>query len=190
MIAVFLPPMWLAFVPIVLLEAWVLARLLNLSFGRTVTPAFLSNLASTLVGVPLVWFVLAVLEGICCGEARGLTDFSTRLYAVTVQAPWLIPYGQDLRWMLPCALSVLAVPCFAASVMVETPVNGYLLRFADRRSLWRATAAANACSYILLGLLIWPAWTVADHMPGLFGPVGEWFVEITFEVVGALTGRH
>jgi hypothetical protein len=32
MVAVFLPPMWLAFIPIVLLEALVLARLLKISF--------------------------------------------------------------------------------------------------------------------------------------------------------------
>ena len=45
-------------------------------------------------------------------------------------------------------------------------------------------------SVVLLALLIWPAWKLADHMPDLFGPVGEWFVETTFKAVGALTGRH
>jgi hypothetical protein len=92
--------------------------------------------------------------------------------------------------MIPCALAVLAIPCFAASVIVEAPVNQYLLRGAERRSLWRATAMANACSYVLLALLIWPAWKLANHMPGVFGPVGEWFVETTFKVAAALTGRH
>jgi hypothetical protein len=190
MIAVFLPPIWLAFIPIVLVEALLLARLLDVSFGRAVTPAFLSNLASTLVGIPLMWFILAVAELICCGEARGLTTFSAKLYAVTVQAPWLIPYEKDLRWMVPCALAVLAIPCFVASVIVEAPVNQYFLRGAERRSLWRATAIANACSYVLLALLIWPAWKLANHLPGFFEPIGEWIVEITFKVAGALTGRH
>ena len=189
MIAVFLPPMWLAFIPIVLLEALLLARLLDVSFGRAVTPAFLSNLASTLVGIPLMWFVLAVAEMVCCGEARGLTTFSAKLYAVTVQSPWLIPYERDLRWMIPCALAVFAIPCFVASVIVEAPVNQYFLR-TGRRSLWRATAIANACSYMLLALLIWPAWKLANHMPGFFGPIGEWILETTFKVAGSLTGRH
>ena len=190
MIAVFLPPMWLAFIPIVLLEALLLARLLDVSFGRAVTPSLLSNLASTLVGIPLMWFVLALAEMICCGEARGLTTFSAKLYAVTVQAPWLIPYERDLRWMVPSALAVLAIPCFVASVIVEAPVNQYFLRDTEKRSLWRATAIANACSYMLLALLIWPALKLANHMPGFFEPIGEWIVETTFKVAGALTGRH
>lgn len=148
-----LPPMWLAFIPIVLLEALVLAKLLALSFGRAVIPALFSNLASTLIGVPLVWLVLAVLEMICCGDAKGLTTFGAKLYAVTVQAPWLIPYEQDLPWMVPCALAVIAIPCFVASVVIEAPINKHLLRYADRRSLvpaardfdcvWSATIAAS-----------------------------------------------
>src|SRR5277367_4256529 len=60
----------------------------------------------------------------------------------------------------------------------------------ERRSLWKATAIAKACSYVLLALLIWPAWKLANHMPGFFGPVGEWIVEATFKVAGALTGRR
>ena len=190
MIAVFLPPMWLAFVPIVLLEALILAKLLKLSFGRAVISAFFSNLASTLIGVPLVWLGLAVLELICCGDAKGLATLGSKLYAVTVQAPWLTPYEQDLYWMVPTALAVMAIPCFVASVVIEAPINRHFLRNVDRRSLWRATTAANVGSYILLGLLIWPAWRLADHIPGLFGPLGEWFVEITFKVVSSLTGNH
>jgi len=56
--------------------------------------------------------------------------------------------------MVPCALAVLAIPCFVVSVIVEAPISQHLLRSAERRSLWRATAIANACSYVLLALLI------------------------------------
>jgi len=189
-VAVFLPAMWLAFIPIVLVEALVLARLLDLSFARVFAPAFLANLASTFIGVPLTWFALAILELICCGTARGLDTLLTRLYAVTVQAPWLIPYEQDLWWMVPCALTVIAIPCLVVSVMIEAPVNGLLLRDVPRRSLWRATAIANVWSYAALGLLLWPASKLADRTPGVFGSLIERFVDITFKVVGALTGKH
>jgi len=141
-----------------------------------------------LLGVTAV--ILAVAELICCGDAKGLATFSAKLYAVTVQAPWLIPYEKELHWMIPCALAVLAVPSFVASVLLEAPINRCFLRDVDGRSLWRATAIANICSYVLLALLIWPAWRLANHMPDLFRSVGDWFVEVTFKVAGVLTGHH
>jgi len=190
LIAIFLPPMWFAFVPIVVVEAVVLARRLDISLARAVTPAFVGNLLSTAIGVPLLWLVLAVMELICCGTARGLNTFGTRLYAVTIQSPWLIPYEQDLRWMVPCALVVMAIPSFAASVILEAPVNRLFIRSVPGRSLWRATAAANLCSYGMLALLLWPAWKLTDRMPGFWGLIGEWFVEATFKAVSVLTGRR
>jgi len=190
LIAIFLPPMWLAFVPIVVVEAVVLARLLDISLAQAVTPAFLGNLFSTAIGIPLLWLVLAVMELICCGTARGLTTFGTRLYAVTIQSPWLIPYEQDLRWMIPCALVVMAIPCFAASVILEAPVNRLFIRSVPSRSLWRATAAANLCSYVVLGLLLWPAWKLTDRAPGFWDAIGNWLVEATFKAVSVLTGRR
>ena len=188
--AVFLPPMWLAFVPIVLVEALVLVRLLGIPFGRAVPPALVGNLASTLIGIPLVWLVLAILELICCGAARGLSTFGARLYAVTIQAPWLIPYEDEFSWMVPSALIVMAIPCFAASVLIEAPVNRLFLRDASNRSVWRATAAANAASYVVLAVIFWPTWKLAGHMGRFFNPLLEWLMETTFKVVGALLRGH
>jgi hypothetical protein len=190
LVAAFLPPMWIAFVPIVIVEAVAVSRLLAVPFGLSVLSTFLGNLASTLIGIPVTWLVLAVLELLCCGSANGLSTFASKLYAVTVQAPWLIPYEQDFWWMIPCALAVMAVPFFIASVLIEAPINRLLLKDAPTRTLWRATALANLASYAVLGLLLWPAWKVADHFQGFFGPITEWFAELTFKVAGALSGHH
>jgi hypothetical protein len=189
MVAVFLPPLWLAFVPIVLLEAMALSRLMAIPLRRALLSALAGNIASSLVGIPLTWVILAALELACCGSAFGLSTFGSKLYAVTVQAPWLIPYEDDLSWMIPSALVAMAIPCFIASVLIEAPINRLFFKSIPSRALWRATVLSNAYSYLLLGVLVWPTWRFANQLSGVFGPVIEWLAGLTFRIAGALTGN-
>ena len=92
MVAVFLPPLWLSLVPVIAIEAWVVTRLLDLSAKKSVTGVALGNVLSTLVGIPLMWAVLATVQGVFAGGTRGLTMVGQKIHAVMVQAPWLIPY--------------------------------------------------------------------------------------------------
>ena len=66
-----------------------------------------------------MWAVLATVQGVLAGDARGLATVGQKIYAVTVQAPWLIPYEEDLGWMIPIALVVLAVPAYLLSALIE-----------------------------------------------------------------------
>src|SRR5439155_11355304 len=92
LVAVILPPLWLALVPIILVEGVVLRRLTSAPFSKALASASLGNVVSTLIGIPIAWVALATLELVCCGEAKGVATVSAKLYAVTVQAPWLVPY--------------------------------------------------------------------------------------------------
>jgi hypothetical protein len=56
------------------------------------------------------------------GSAHGLRTLSAKLLAVTWQSPWLIPYEDDLVWMVPAAALCLLVPFFFASVYIEYQV--------------------------------------------------------------------
>lgn len=187
--AVFLPPLWLAFVPIVVIEAMTLSRLMAIPLRRALLSTLVGNAVSSIVGIPLTWVILAALELTCCGNAFGLSTFGSRVYAVTVQAPWLIPYEKDFSWMIPAALVAMAVPCFIASVLIEAPINRLFFKSVPTRALWRATAFSNAYSYLLLGLLVWPTWRFANQLSGVFGPVVEWFARLTFRMAGVLTGN-
>jgi len=64
----------------------------------------------------LVLLLIQLLLG--GGEAHGLDTFLKKLYAVTVQAPWLIPYEKN-DWMLPAAQLFLLIPFFYMSWKVE-----------------------------------------------------------------------
>ena len=189
LVAVFLPPMWLALIPIILLEAALLARMLSASFGRALLPSTIGNVVTAIVGVPLTWLALAIAELVCCGTARGLGTIGAKAYAVTVQAPWLIPYEQDLGWMIPIALVVIAIPCLVVTVAVEGLVNRRFFPN-EARQVWKATWLVNAASYAMLGLLMVPAWAVAGRLESLFNPVSEWFIEVTFRIAKLFVGAN
>lgn len=185
MVAIFLPPMWLALLAIIAVEAVLLARILGAPFRMTVASVTLGNVFSTLVGVPLVWFLLALAEFACCGTAKGISSVGAKLYAVTAQAPWLIPYEEDFPWMIPAAMAVLLVPFLLASVAIEAPFNKLLLADVPRERIWRATALANVASYMCLAVVL--ALYIAfgrqvQPIEALFVPVIEWIAGGVFAV--------
>jgi hypothetical protein len=151
MLVVFWPPAILALLPIIFLEAWIGKLTLKEPFGRCVKVATVSNLFSTLLGIPLTWIVLVFLEAIAGnGGAPELHTFSQKVYAVTIQAPWLIPYEKDLYWMVPTAVVVLSVPFYLASVIWESRIAIRRLPERTAKEVWRWMWIANAASYILL----------------------------------------
>jgi hypothetical protein len=137
------PVLVLALIPIVLIEACFYRWLLRVDFRRAVLGSLWANLLSTLVGVPLTWVALVVLELITGGG----TTHGVGIQAVTWQAPWLIPYETHLHWMIPAAAMVLNLPFFLASVFIECRLLKRLWKDADNRMLGRACWLANGCSY-------------------------------------------
>lgn len=157
MLAVVWPASWVLFIPVIAIEAWIARRIVGLSIRRSVLASAVANAVSTLVGIPLVWALLAVIEIVATGGGRafGIDSFWKRVFAVTVQAAWLIPYESELHWMVPLAAIVLLVPFFFASVFVERAVFS---RFCEsspalaRRWSWVANGATY--SVILMGLVV------------------------------------
>ncbi len=162
MVCVTVPTMLLALPLIAVAEAFVLSRVCRLPFKEAWHGALRANLWSTLLGIPVAWFALvaAQIAG-GAGRAWGLDTPMDRLAAVTLQAPWLIPYEREMYWMLPAASLVLLAPFFLASVLAEYLV---LCRRwgAAQTQLWSGVALANALSYSLLAgyyaVQLWIGW--------------------------------
>src|SRR5262245_57040019 len=148
MIAVFLPPLWKALVPIVLVESVVVSRGTGTSFQRSLGAVALANIVYTVVVVQLLWCVFLDIDLMFCDGALGLGNVWTKLYAVTIQAPWLIPYEKEFGWMIPAALCTLAVVFLVMSVFVETPIVSHMTKMNGRR-VWASMWAANVGSYAL-----------------------------------------
>ena len=103
MLFLHMPAILLALVPIIVTEAYVAKRSLGLSFKRSLGPITVANFISMVLGFPLLWIVAVVIQMLTGGgQAYGLAHWWQKLYAVTVQAPWLItscPNPNSLRRM-------------------------------------------------------------------------------------------
>src|SRR5258708_5219035 len=150
MIAVYWPPAWLAFIPVVLIEGFVGFRILRVNFGRVAVATAVANLFSTALGIPITWFALALIELFAFGSARGFETPIQKLYAVTVQSPWLMPYGEQSPWIVPVAAAVLSIPMYVMSVLSEYIITRFFFRSVTRRKILRWQLIGNAFSYVFL----------------------------------------
>jgi hypothetical protein len=87
-----------------------------------------------------------------------------KVFAVTVRAPWLIPYESQLCWMVPAAALFLLVPFFFASWLIEYWVTRLMMRGLDAKLVRRAVMWASLASYavfgtVVLGVLAVAIWT-------------------------------
>ena len=160
MLALVWPASWGLLVPIVLAEALVAVRVLGLSFGRSLKLAGVANLVSTLVGIPLTWFGVALVFGSLSSRvdmqaANG--GLGADLYYLLLMPCWINPRPES--WMVVAATIILCVPFFFVSVWVEAAVvrllapevaSGQVKRWA-----WRANGITYGCICILLaGMLV------------------------------------
>ena len=147
MLVVVWPVAWVAFLPVVLIESLVALKSLHLGFRRALLVIAAANAVSTLVGIPITWLVLVIIQ-IMVGD-HSLTHWYANdtliqsALAVSPQAAWLGLYS-DPRRMIPIAAIFLCVPFYFASVWIEYRVvrrmvansPNQVLRFSWRANLW------------------------------------------------------
>jgi HEAT repeat protein len=114
------PAMWLLLLPIIVLEAAVATKILHIDFMQGVQIAGVANLVSTLVGIPITWFLLFIVQLKAASKKGdfGLDTLRGKILSVTLQSSWLIPY-ENANWMVPAAELFLCIPFFLMSVSTE-----------------------------------------------------------------------
>ena len=143
-----LPSATFALVPVALLETCVASRLLKHRFVDTVRPVFIANLFSTFIGIPIAWIAMLALNIITTGgSAHGFDTPFDAFRSVVLQASWLVPYEDDLVWLVPSATIVLLVPYFLASVKAEHWFLKPRIASTAPSVLARAVWISNAVSY-------------------------------------------
>jgi len=162
MIAVEVPLMAMAFVPIVLLEAFVFAKRLEVPYRRAFKAVTAANVFSTVVGVPLAWFVM-FLPACVGGEMMHLELPDSpvgAILSVLCGSAWLGPIAENDSWRLPTALLVLLVPTYFTSVWLEWWAVERQFDDLPRARVKKAVWAANSASYLVLFLLgLWFLWS-------------------------------
>jgi hypothetical protein len=151
MIFVELPFLAIAILPVAVVEGTFYFWWLPVPWRQAVWGALRANLWSTFVGVPFAWLVQLFCQmAVGGGAAWGMDTPLDRLAAVTVQSAWLIPYQDELFWMIPAAAMSLMVPCLLVSIAVELSWLRSYWPDVTLRSLAMAVVLANLLSYLLL----------------------------------------
>ena len=155
MIFLVMPVFALSLVPIIIIEAIYLEKKLQLPGITAAKTTTISNLVSTIIGIPLTWLLLVIIQMVTGGgSAYGINTMFTKLLAVTWQAPWLAPYEPELNWMVPVAGLVLLIPFFFASWWSEYFVTKKIHKDIEESTVKRHVRNANIITYSLLSL--WP----------------------------------
>jgi hypothetical protein len=150
-----MPAFVISLVPIIAIEAVYISKSLELPIGQSLKTVSISNVVSTIVGIPITWFLLVVIQMVTGGGgAYGIDTVMGKVLAVTWQAPWLIPYEDDLNWMIPVAGLVLLVPFFFVSWWSEYFVSKNINKTLPLLSIRSKVRNANLITYTLLAA--WP----------------------------------
>ncbi|HPT07698.1 MAG TPA: hypothetical protein PLO85_06120 [Candidatus Omnitrophota bacterium] len=166
MIFITLPMLIIGLIPIIFLETFVLLKIMRIDFKAALKTSAFMNGISTIIGIPLTWVLLVLLQMFTGGGAAyGLQTPLKKFLAVTWQAPWLIPYESDLYWMIPAASLVLLIPFFFASYFVEAIIARRMQKSLDTGLLKKSVFVANVVSYAILFVLTL-AWLLVSLFNG------------------------
>ena len=150
--------MILALLPIIGIEAWVVSVRLHIEVGAALGASAVSNLVSTIIGIPVNWFI----GGITGAMANKLWPSSNvvwkKLLRDVFRNLFWIPPGdhQNAKWIIPSAQLILLVPLCFVSWLIESPIVSSVLEDLHADSISSAVFLANVSSYGLLALL--PVW--------------------------------
>ncbi len=158
--------MAIGLIPIVLIEGALLAARLKVRFRDLIGSVVFGNIVSTIVGIPVTWFVLLMVQFVTGGASGyAVGGFWQKLVSFTLQAPWLLP--SDESWLFSAAALFLLIPFFFASWLIEYVMMRDRLaaevatRHGDsielnttERAVFRGVRDANLLSYGLFALLL------------------------------------
>ena len=163
--------MAVALVPIVFIEAYIVASSLQVNVKKVFPPVTIANLVSTLVGIPVTWFVLALLQ---IGSVIVLGTIakwipSTDLFSLTLGAPWVYPGHDNEKLIVLGAMLFLLIPYGLASWAIEYLVVKAMLvkkhEFGDLlKNLKAAVGKANLVSYCLLAVFVILFWSATLYL--------------------------
>jgi hypothetical protein len=149
MLALAWPAYWIALLPMIVVQALILRRLLKINWPRALKVTTFGTLWSTFLGVPMVWFMLLAVEllvGVVMGALHASRSWDYILFPL--MAAWLGPTQN--AWVVYAAFAVLAVPFCAVAILIEGRVAAVMLVELPtnqvRAAIWRATM----WSYVLV----------------------------------------
>jgi hypothetical protein len=132
MIALTFPLMLMLLIPVIVIEGLLCKKWLGLTNWEAMKSNAVSNLVSTLVGIPLAWAIMLGLQfgAIASVEKSHFLDSNSPLaivVALLLNSAWIPPAEGSNVWWIPAAILVLLVPFFFASYGIEYLVMAYMI---------------------------------------------------------------
>jgi hypothetical protein len=160
-----MPVAAVALLPIVLVESLVTLPIVKQRFGLTALRVLAANALSTFVGIPIAWIGMLIVNIATTGtRAHGFDTPWNAFQSVVLQASWLVPYEDQLVWLVPAATLILLGPYFLVSVFVERWLLRRQFRDVEPGRITRAAWLANAASYG--GLAAYTVFWLVRALPG------------------------
>lgn len=152
MIIVVTPYMFFAFIPIILIEGFIIAKNLKLKFTRILLSVTLANLVSTFIMIPLVWVLLFIFQLVL--NALNIVSEGSIFYPLFVtitKSPWLTNgrYSSNT----PLAILILFIPFFYVSWKVETRIIYKKIQNTNIHEVSDVCLKANIITFLLLSIL-------------------------------------
>jgi len=133
MIFLTLPMMVILLVPIIVVEGFLCKKWLGLTTWQAMKSNAVSNVASTVIGIPIVWALLLGLE-YGTFEIMDKAGFIQRWHSPMAKiilffftSAWVPLSDHQAIWWVPAAILALLVPFFFASYGVEYLVMRFMV---------------------------------------------------------------
>ena len=164
MLALSWPVQWLAFFPVVAGEAALLSSSLGQPYRSMLKPVAIANLASTLVGVPVAWFSMLLVEGaggfMLSMLPEHIADSNVLRYATfPLFAAWI---GGSSPFEVKVAFLVLMGVFCWVSIFTERWVLARYVPTVATKILSQSVVQANVVSYVVLCAVTIVVFTVAS----------------------------
>jgi hypothetical protein len=160
MVAVYLPPAWLALVPIIFIESGYGTWRYKFPFGRSLAAQSVANCLSPLIGIPITWLILVAFLALEWGGGV-IPKSLLPILSPVLGSAWLGPESEQGWWILSTAIVVLTFFFYLMSVASEGFVVARFFRDSPRNEIRSWMLQANAIIYALPLLLI------LEHCPRL-----------------------
>ena len=160
MIAVMWPWAWTAFLPVCIVETFIAKRVLRLRVVQCVKLTVIANAWSTLIGIPLTWLVLFLVElvaGLGIALIQPRPGLASTLLA-PIAAPWLGPSISP--WYIYGAATFLCIPFMLVSIRVE---RWSVAKHVPKDDARRWALAANLATYMPM-IAVLAAKTIASRL--------------------------
>jgi hypothetical protein len=188
---VFLEPLFVfLLLPVIFIEAYRIRVQLKSKWTETLKAVTLSNLGSTLIGIPLAWALLVGVELVLMLFTSFFFNpsFQTSTYISLLAPAWLVPlttWGIKEKLMTLWSISYLLVYFYFVSSWIETKINGRVLKGHEKNLVKRATWNANRYSYgflffILMIYFLWSSKLNSEWINKIHNLLRHFFLSLFF----------